>query len=1113
MATITNYDRITKTMELLRDGLKPFVAREMEAAFGSNWIQQAVERHRFPQDVANTFKEQTHGGDIKIILELMWSFWNEVFKRTLGHAERSLVSELREIRNRWAHQDAFSTDDTYRVMDSTERLLTAVSSPEARKVAGEKQRLMRERFEQQLRDERKKTKQLSIDGEPSAGLKPWREVMTPHKDVASGNYQQAEFAADLSQVHRGEATPEYNDPKEFFRRTYLTEGLVMLLKNALKRLCIGKGDPVMELQTNFGGGKTHSMLALYHLFAGEKAAALRGVEELVHKEGITELPAVKKAVLVGTALSPAQPQIKSDGTTVKTLWGELAWQLLGKDGYDMVADADKSGVSPGSDMIREIFIKTGGCLVLIDEWVAFVRQLYNKNDLSGGTFEANITFAQSLTEAARAVPKTLLVASIPASKIEIGGDGGEVALDQLKHTFGRMESPWRPASAEESFEIVRRRLFEDITDAKLFALRDAVIDAYCDLYSRQMSEFPNDCREGEYRRRMQACYPIHPELFDRLYNEWSSLDKFQRTRGVLRLMAAVIHSLWENNDAGLLIMPCSIPINDPSVQPELVRYLEDSWVPVIERDIDGPNSLPLRLDRDNPNMGRYSACRRVARTIYMASAPTVKTSRRGTDDRQIRLGCVQPGESVAIFGDALRRLTDQAMHLYVDKSRYWYSTQPSVLSLAKDRAAQLKNDQVLAEIEHRLLSEQSKCGDFARVHACPAASSDVADEYDARLVILGPQYIHVRNQNTSPAITSAEEIFMNRGNAPRQYRNTLVFLAAEKRALEDLDEAVRDYLAWQSIERDKGAESLNLDAFQAKQAETKRIQADETIKHRIHETWQCVIAPYQSDHKSDHIEWKVYKLMGTGSLAEKTAARLKREQALILKYAGTSLKIELDRVPLWRGDHVQLRQLSEDFARYVYLPRLQSAQTLAEAVEDGVRLLSWQTDSFAYADRWDDEKKRYIGLRSAQNITIDLNSDGVIVKSAIAADQLKREKDTADNSSPGVQASYGAQTSGVGTGPMGKGETIQDKGSKPAETVKPKRYYGSCKLDPTRMTRDAGTITDEVLQHLTSLLGADISVTLEIEANVPEGVPEHIVRIVLENSRTLKFEQFGFEEE
>lgn len=1108
MAAITNYDRVTKTMELLRDGLKPFVVREMKASSGNDWIKKAAERHRFSEDVVKTFKDN-ETGDVKIILELMWDFWQEVFRKTLGHTERSLVSELREARNQWAHQETFTTDDAYRIMDSVERLLNSVSAPEARQINSEKQRLMRERFEQQARDERKKTRQLTIEGHPKAGLKPWREVITPHRDVASGNYRQAEFTANLGQVHRGQAPPEYNDPREFFRRTYLTEGLSLLLQNALKRLCTGAGNPVIDLQTNFGGGKTHSMIALWHLFSGENPAAMRGAEELVQKEDIADLPAVKRAVLMGTDLSPAQPQIKDKGLEVRTLWGELAWQLLGKKGYDMVAKADKSGVSPGSDVLRALFAKAGPCLILIDEWVAYIRQLYNKTEeLSGGSFEANMSFAQSLTESAEAVSNTLLVVSLPESQNEIGGEGGEASMNRLKKTVGRMDSPWRPASAEESFEIVRRRLFEEISDARLFAVRDGIIDAYCDLYARQPQEFPAECREGEYRRRMQACYPIHPELFERLYTEWSSLDKFQRTRGVLRLMASVIHSLWESNDAGLLIMPCSVPIHDAGVQSELLNYLEDNWVPVIERDIDGPNSLPLRLDRDNPGMGRYSACRRVARTIYMASAPTVKTSGRGADDRRIRLGCVQPGESAATFGDALRRLSDQAIHLYMDKSRYWYSTQPSVLSVAKDRAEQLKPEQVADEIIKRLAKEQRKSGDFARVHACPSASSDVADEYEARLVILGPGSPHIRNQADSPAIKAAEDILMNRGGAPRQYRNTLVFLAPEKSRMQSLEDAVRDYLAWDSIEQDKGADALNLDAFQTTQAETKRSVADETITQRIPEVWQSVIAPYQSDPKSDKIEWKVYKPFGSGSLAEKTAARFRREQSLVLKYAGVNLKIELDRVPLWRGNHVPIRQLCEDFARYVYLPRLQSPRILAEAVQDGLALFTWQTDTFAYADHWDEDKKRYAGLRAGKNIPIKPDSDALLVKSDIAAEQMESEKTVPEK--PPSKVSEKVKT-GQGDG-GGQGEKTADT-QKPEKKQNPRRFYGSCKLDPARMTRDLGTITDEVIQHLTSLLGATVRVSLEIHAEVPDGVPENIVRIVNENSRTLKFQQYGFEEQ
>src|SRR5947208_14012275 len=225
-----------------------------------------------------------------------------------------------------------------------------------------------------------------------------------------------------------------------------------------------------------------------------------------------------------------------------------------------------------------------------------------------------------------------------------------------------MEASWRPASPDEGFEIVRRRLFQPISGDQ-FVARDAVARAFSEFYGSQHQEFPSECREADYERRIKMAYPIHPELFDRLYNDWSTLDKFQRTRGVLRLMAAVIHSLWNRDDKNLLILPATVPVDDPPVQFELTRYMEDHWVPVIEKHVPGPNPLPLQLDRANPNLGRYSACRRVARTIYVGPAPHTDPKRRGLDDRAIKLGCAQPGQSVATFGDPLRRLTDDATHV------------------------------------------------------------------------------------------------------------------------------------------------------------------------------------------------------------------------------------------------------------------------------------------------------------------------------------------------------------------------------------------------------------------------------------------------------------------
>ncbi len=1103
----SNHARVGDGLELLNEGLKPFVEREMKAQYADKWtgIVQGI------------LDNKTRGGkkihwDTQALLTVMWDQWNAVFRNTLGPAERSLVSELRDVRNRWAHQSTFNSDDAYRSLDSVERLLLAVSAgDQAEKANAIKHELMRTRYDQQRRDEKKRM--LPIEGQPSANLRPWRDIVVPHKDVASGRYQQAEFAADLWQVYQKEAASEYQHPVEFFRRTFITDGLQKLLVNALRRLSGAGGDPVIELQTNFGGGKTHSMLALWHMLSGTKPGDLAGVDQVMTEAEVNELPkGVRRAVVVGTKISPGKPSKKPDGTVVHTLWGEIAWQLGGKKGYEMVRGDDENATNPG-DTLKELFNKFSPCLILIDEWVAYARQLHEGSDLPAGTFDTQFTFTQALSESAKAAKNTLLVVSVPASDNEIGGQWGQQALSRLKNALGRVESSWRPASPDEGFEIVRRRLFEPIMDNKLFAQRDHVARTFVEMYGTQQNEFPSECREAEYERRIKMAYPIHPELFDRLYNDWSTLDKFQRTRGVLRLMAAVIHALWERQDSNLLIMPANVPIDDPNVRFELTRYLEDQWDAVISKDVDGEQSLPLGLDRENPGtLGRYSASRRVSRTIYMGSAPIQKAANRGIDERHVKLGCVQPGEAVATFGDALRRLTDKATYLYVDGNRYWYSTQPTVTRLADDRATQLHEHDVIDDIVKRLRKEAAYRGDFSKVHAC-VSSSDVPDDREARLVILGPEFPHTKNQDDSLARQEAHAILDMRGSSPRNYRNTLVFLAADATRLKELQQAVRHALAWSSIWTDR--EQLNLDNFQTRQAETKSRNADETVKARIPEAYQWLLVPSQPDPKAQP-EWIEMRQQGQERLATRASKKLTNEELLLVQLGGTRLRLELERVPLWRGDHVAVKQLLDDFATYLYLPRLQNPDVLIAAIRDGVGRLTWQTDTFAYADEWDGKGSRYVGLQAGTSIRVIADGQSVLVKPDVAQAQMDADAAKSARPSPGGQtepaAVGGAEPSAAGTEPGGTGPATGTEPS--AEPAKPvyRRFYGSVKLDALRVGRDASRIADEVLQHLTKLVDADVEVTLEIQARLPDGVSDKTVRDVTENCRTLRFDGFGFEE-
>ncbi len=1114
---ISNHDRVGKAMELLKNGLGPYVEREFQNIYKD---RATVEITRFLGDDRLNAKKPISDWDAGALIKVMWDSWNDVFRLTLGHTERSLVSELREHRNKWAHQHTFTGDDTYRALDSAGRLLSAVSAVEADEIEKMKTELLRLRFDEQVRSEKRKTAGTAIESGVAGNLKPWREVVTPHKDVASGRYQQAEFAADLWQVHLGQGTDEYKNPVEFFRRTYLTDSLKGILVGAVKRLHGRGGDPVVQLQTNFGGGKTHSMLALYHLFSGVSPTELTDIDTVMQQAEVKTLPTTRRVVLVGNKISPGNPSKKPDGTVVRTLWGELAWQLGGKKAFARIKADDEKATSPG-DVLRELFVEYGPCLILIDEWVAYARQLHDQSDLPAGGFETQFTFAQVLTESAKLANNCLLVISLPASDttgsphaqaddVEVGGQRGREALDRLRNVVGRVEASWRPASAEEGFEIVRRRLFEPLSEPSQFKDRDVVARAFAEFYRAQQAEFPPECHEAEYEKRIKGAYPIHPEIFDRLYTDWSTLVKFQRTRGVLRMMAAVIHSLWEKGDKNPLIMPSNIAIDDPRVQFELTRYLSDNWVPVIEKDVDGPNSLPLRLDSEVPNLGKFSACRRVARAIYMGSAPTTSAAHRGVEDRRVKLGCVMPGESPAVFGDALRRLASTATYLYQDGSNYWYSTQPTVTKLAEDRAEQLKRDpdKVVHELNERLRADLRATGDFSRIHPMPQSGQDVPDDLDARLVVLDIDHPYSKEPGCAAEV-AAKAIFEFRGNTPRLQRNTLVFLAADKTRLQDLDEATRKYLAWESILSEKV--QLDLTPFQVKQAETQKTAADGAVTARLPETYQWLLVPVQSSSQAS-VEWHVLRISGQDALAVRASKKLRSDELLITAFAASRLRMELDRIPLWRGNHVAIKQLTEDFARYLYLPRLKDSSVLLGAIRDGVGLLTWEHDAFAFADSYDDGADRYRGLRAGHLLALThADSPGLLVKSSVASKQLQAETAKPTGSVP--TETGGSTQPGGATVPAISVTGTQGTPAPAPAAAKPKRFHGTVTLDTSRVGRDASRIADEVIAHLAGLVGSEVTVTLEIEAEIPSGAPDNVVRTVTENSRTLKFTSQGFEKE
>jgi predicted AAA+ superfamily ATPase len=444
-------------------------------------------------------------------------------------------------------------------------------------------------------------------------LKPWRDVILPHEDVLDGKFDESEFAADLTKVVLGVAKPEYQDPVRFFERTVITEGMSLLLQSVVKRLGGKGGDPVVQLQTAFGGGKTHTMLAVMHVASGSvPAKKMLGVAELLDKAKVKELVRARVVVLDGNALAPAQPQDHGK-VSANTLWGELAWQLGQDEGYALVADSDKSGTSPGKDVLAKLIERFAPAVILLDETVAYVRQLEPGKSYKGGTFNSNLSFLQALTEAVSRVPNAMLLASLPESMMEVGDAQGQATLDACQKIFGRIEAVWKPVGTDEAFEIVRRRLFKGVQND---AARDETCRAFADLYQGNADKFPAETREAGYLRRLTASYPIHPEVFERLYEDWSTLPKFQRTRGVLRLVARLVHSLWRSDNRDFLILPGSIPLDDHTVRNELVKYLPSGWDPIVDKDVDGVHAVPAG---SMTTSRRSAACRRAVGWLARSS--------------------------------------------------------------------------------------------------------------------------------------------------------------------------------------------------------------------------------------------------------------------------------------------------------------------------------------------------------------------------------------------------------------------------------------------------------------------------------------------------------------
>jgi predicted AAA+ superfamily ATPase len=949
-------------------------------------------------------------------------------------------------------------------------------------------------------------------------MKPWREIAIPHTDVLKGTFQQSEFAADITAVYSGKAPVEYQDAKAFFERTYITEGMRLLLTQVAQRLSGKGGEPVIQLQTAFGGGKTHTMLAVLHL-ASRKCplSDLQGIPTLVEKAGLMDVPQARVAVIDGTAHAPGQPWRRGK-TAIKTLWGELAWQLGGSDGYSLVKEADANGTSPGKEALRQLLEAYSPCVVLMDELVAYIRQFVDQPLLSGGTFGSNISFVQALTEAAKLVPTAIILASLPESdpkkdqkSVQIGGEQGLRALRELESVVGRVQALWKPVATEEAFEIVRRRLFEPVKDLKG---RDAVCRAFADVYIAEGAKLPSETQEGRYYDRLTQAYPIHPEVFDRLYEDWTTIEGFQRTRGVLKLMAKVIARLWKADNKDFLILPGSLPLADGDVRNEMTYLLPPGWDPVIEGDIDGDRAETTELEGKEPRFGQVNAARRVARTLFLGSAPSSvvqKTGIRGLDRGRVLLGCVQPGQTTAVYADALGRLADRLHYLNssgdknADATRFWFDTRANLRREMEDRKQRfdLKTD-VQAKIEDVVKKLFANVPPFDGVHVF-TPHSDVPDDTGLRLVILPPEKAFLKD-DPRPATDAVQEHLRSHGTQPRHRVNRLIFLAADHPVLSRLRDATRVALAWESIVDDVDEGRLNIDQAQRKQAEKELQSASAVLPRAARECFKWLLCPVQDDPTATKPTVEPFPLNTSSGTAPSELERVCRENELVIdEWSPIHLRAKLKEL-YWKEDKpaVEAKTFWEDSLKYLYLPRLKSREVLAAAIRTGAASQDFFGTAYGQAGG------KYDGFQLGDG-SVSFDDTLVLIEPEAARQYaIEQKKLIAITTPEGGEVADPSHTSGTGASVVDTGKK-PFTGPGPTVAAKPKSFHGSVEVNATLAKSKLNTIAEEVIALLTSDPNAAVRITLEIAADFPEGASDTIKRGVSENATSLGFKSKDWE--
>ena len=766
-------------------------------------------------------------------------------------------------------------------------------------------------------------------------LRPWMDVAKPRTDIADGSFDESLFAADLGLVDRRRGPADYLDPITFCEKTFLTENLLAFLRELAGRL---SGDmaaaSVYRLQTEFGGGKTHTLLAAYHLFRDPaRVAGTAFVHDLASRIGRADFPKATVVVLEGGALAAGEPDPDIKDAEVRTLLGQLAYRLGRAEGFARVAEQDRNLRGSSTTQIAHLLEAHTPCLILLDEALQYLTKALAVPSHDGNLAATTLTFIKELCSAVATVPRAAVVATLTSSNLEdYATVAGEDMQERLSKVVGRTENIVSPVEGDDIFPILHRRLFTNIGPEEH---RRSVANVYADWYESLRDAVPASYREASYRDRIATAFPFHPELVDILTNRWGSLSGFQRTRGALRTLAHTVKALSQQQSKAPLIHPGDVALSDPGIRGEVLRFAGESYKSALNADIIRPDSRAPEEDRRRGGLVEdHHLAVGLATTAFLNSFGADRVL--GASAAQMLIGVGRPGLSRGLVEDVRDALEGSLWYMRLEGGRYRFTTEPNLNKVVLEREGAIGDDRIEVLLRDAIVAAAPSTSELP-VEPRVDSSTDLYDQQRLTLGVLDFDH-RIGGEETSETLRLAREILEHRGGSWRSNKNAAMLVAADTTGIAKARATARTLGALRDLKKD-GHRVARFTAEQREQLDKRLSATEERLPQQVVMAYRHFLLLGEgngSGIKLDHVDLGPPRvdvnipgrvldyLRSTDRLVEATLA----PAALLAARFGL----------LPEGtDAVELDSLLGYFYRLPRLPKLAGPHVLREALINGVR--------------------------------------------------------------------------------------------------------------------------------------------------------------------------------